>query len=233
MTTCDALDGLPACSTRTTVEFSRILVDCPARSSARKLTRFCHTASTVRGPAKASGMSVFTISRANPPLPSGNIWSPSVSSPRIHHPHAGPLAKLRSEIESVIPRRLVRRVSERHLGRRSAPRLVVERGAIHSDHVVELTGVSALLRHEEDRRALVRGEPLSVDEELVALRFAAEDHVIIHHEATTTTVFLEEDRGGESADPAADGDEVVDLAGVRGVADSLFERAIAHRMSDA
>src|SRR5437899_242691 len=170
MTTCGALAGSPACSTRTTVELSRSRVAWPARSRARKFTRFCHTASTVRGPAKASGMSVFTIRRANPP------------SPRIRHPHTGALAELRSEVESVIARRVVRRVTERHLGRRTAPRLVGERGAIHSDHRVEAIGVTARLGHEEDRRALVRGESLSVDEELVTLRLATEDRVVVDDE---------------------------------------------------
>jgi hypothetical protein len=32
-------------------------------------------------------------------------------------------------------------VTERHLGRRTAPRLVVERGGIHPDHLVEAIGV--------------------------------------------------------------------------------------------
>lgn len=49
-------------------------------------------------------------------------------------------------------------------------------------------------------------------------------------ERASAFVFLEEDRGGESRDSAADGDEVVDLAGVSGVGDSLFERAVAQRV---
>src|SRR6266487_555808 len=84
-----------------------------------------------------------------------------LSSPRVHHPHAPPapraLAELWPEVEAVIPRRFVRRVRERHLGRRSAPRLVVERGPIHADHLVEAIGIAAFLRHEEDRRRLVCG----------------------------------------------------------------------------
>src|SRR5207237_3596987 len=43
----------------------------------------------------------------------------------------------------------------------------------------------------------------------------------------------EEDRGGESAASPADGDEVVHLAGVDGVGDTLFERPIAHPVSGA
>src|SRR5881396_1571241 len=163
-----------------------------------------------------------------------------MASPSVHHPHAPPvppapraLAELRSEVEAVVPGRLVRRVSERHLRRRPAPRLVGERGAIHSDHLVEAIRVATLPGHQEDRGTLVRGEALSVDEELVALRFAAEDRVVVDDEATSALVFLEEDRGGESADSAADGDEVVPLAGVDGVGDTLFERAIAHPVSGA
>lgn len=85
----------------------------------------------------------------------------------------------------------------------------------------------------EDGRALVRGEALSVDEELVAFCFAAEDRVVVDDEAAAALVFLEEDRGGESADSAADRDEVVDLAGVGGARDTLFEGAIAHRVAGA
>src|SRR5207253_689460 len=74
---------------------------------------------------------------------------------------------------------------------------------------------------------------LPVDEELVALCFTAEDRVVVDDEAATAFVFLEEDRGRESADSAADGDEVVRLAGVDGVGDTRFERAIAQRVSGA
>src|SRR5207248_4877737 len=57
--------------------------------------------------------------------------------------------------------------------------------------------------------------------------------VIVDDERASAFVFLEEDRGGESADSAAYGDEVVDLAGVSCVGNSLFEGAIAHRVSGA
>src|SRR6185436_15326538 len=76
-------------------------------------------------------------------------------------------------------------------------------------------------------------EALPVDEEFVALGFAAEDRVIVDDERASAFVFLEEYRGGESGDSAADGDEVVDLAGVSGVGDSLLEGAIAHGVSGA
>src|SRR5205823_14311594 len=103
----------------------------------------------------------------------------------------------------------------------------------HSDHLVEAIRITTLARYQEDRGTLVRGETLSVDEELVPLRFAAEDRVVVDDEAAPAFVFLEEDRGGESADSAADGDEVVHLAGVDGVGDTLFERPIAHPVSGA
>jgi len=79
----------------------------------------------------------------------------------------------------------------------------------------------------------VGGEALSVDEELVALRFPAEDRVVVDDKAAPASVFLEKDRGGESADAATDGDEIVHLAGVEGVGDTPFERAIAHSVSGA
>src|SRR5439155_6187310 len=155
--------------------------------------------------------------------------------PRVHHPHAGSLAELRPEVEPVVLGRFVRRVRERHLGRRAAPPLVGERRAIHPDHLVEALGVAAFSRYQKDRRALVRSEPLPGDEELVALCFAAEDRVVVDDEAASTFVFLEKDRGGETADAAPDGDEVVHLAGVAGGGDPLFEwaPAVAQRVSRA
>ncbi len=71
----------------------------------------------------------------------------------------------------------------------------------------------------------MRGEPLSVDEELVALCFATKDRVIVDDEAASALGFLEEDRGGEAADTAPDSDEVVHLAGVARGGDLLFECA--------
>src|ERR1051325_4983611 len=59
ITTCGAFTGSPACATRTTVAFRRMRVAWWARSSAAKRTGFRQTASTVRGPANASGSSVF------------------------------------------------------------------------------------------------------------------------------------------------------------------------------
>jgi hypothetical protein len=76
----------------------------------------------------------------------------------------------------------------------------------------------------------VRGEPLSVDEEFVALRLGAEDRVVVDDERASAFVFLEEDLGGEAADSAADCDEVVDLAGVHGIRDALLEYTVAHRV---
>ena len=57
--------------------------------------------------------------------------------------------------------------------------------------------------------------------------------MVVDDEAAPAPVFLEEDRGGESADSAAHGDEIVHLAGVYGVGDTRFERAIAQRVSGA
>src|SRR5688572_23135839 len=101
---------------------------------------------------------------------------------------------------------------ERHLGRRSAPALIVERASIHPDEIVEAIGIAALLRHEKDRRGLVSGERLAIDEEFVALRFAAEDRVVVQHETASALVALEEHRGGEAAQSTADRHQVVHLA---------------------
>ena len=62
----------------------------------------------------------------------------------------------------------------------------------------------------------MRDEPLPVDEKLVALRLAAEDRVVVEDETPAALVLLEEHRGRESAQPAADRDEIVRLAGVSG-----------------
>ena len=62
----------------------------------------------------------------------------------------------------------------------------------------------------------MRDDALSVDEELVALRLAAEDRVVVEDETASALALLEEHGGSEPADPAADGDEIVRLAGVDG-----------------
>src|SRR3989441_4257522 len=189
--------------------------------------------STRSVPQRSSSAFVASLIGAPPSFrPHGFIThAPPRPPPAPPAPRA--LAELRSEVEAVVPGRLVRRVSEWHLRRRPAPRLVGEGGAIHSDHLVGAIRITTLARYQEDRGTLVRGEPLSVDEELVALRFAAEDRVVVDDKAAPAFVFLDEDRGGESADSAAHGDEVVHLAGVDGVGDTLFERAIAHPVSGA
>src|SRR4029077_20058332 len=86
---------------------------------------------------------------------------------------------------------------------------------------------------EEDGRALVRGETLAVDKELVAFGLAPEDRVVVDDERASAFVSLEEHRRREAADPSADGDQLVGLACVRRVCDSLFENAVAHCMSGA
>jgi len=47
--------------------------------------------------------------------------------------------------------------------------------------------------------------------------------VIVDDERASAFVFLEEDRGGEPADSAADGDEIVHLARVYRIGDALLE----------
>jgi hypothetical protein len=62
---------------------------------------------------------------------------------------------------------------------------------------------------------------------LVALGSPPKNRVVVDDERTAAFVLLEEERGGESADSAADGDEVVDLAGVREARDTRFQAPIA------
>ena len=66
------------------------------------------------------------------------------------------------------------------------------------------------------RRALVSHQPVTVDLELVALGFAAEDRVIVQHQAghAGTRPPVEDQRRGQTADAAADDDAVVRLAGL-------------------
>src|SRR6185369_6259485 len=98
---------------------------------------------------------------------------------------------------------VVRRLAEGHLGRRAAPALIRERGAVHPDHLVDAGDVASLLRHGEHGRALVGDDALSVDEELVALRLAAEDRMVVEDEHTAALPLLEEHGRGEPADAAA------------------------------
>src|SRR6478672_4102061 len=62
-----------------------------------------------------------------------------VAMPGIDDPHAGALAESRTEPEPEVgafsAEGVVGRLAERHLGRRSAPALILERGAVHPDHL--------------------------------------------------------------------------------------------------
>ena len=60
----------------------------------------------------------------------------------------------------------------------------------------------------------MRDETLPVDEELVALRLAAEDRMVVDHETAAALVLLEEHRRGEAAQPTAYRHQIVHLAGV-------------------
>src|SRR5438105_2173568 len=57
--------------------------------------------------------------------------------------------------------------------------------------------------------------------------------MVVDDETAPALVLLEEDRGSESADAAADRDEVVRLPGVDGGGDARFERAVAQRVPGA
>src|SRR3954464_15741424 len=112
------------------------------------------------------------------------------------------------------------------------PSLVLEEAAVHADHLVETVGVAAFAGDEEDRAALVRDDALPVDKKFVASRFAAEDRVVVENQAAATSVLLEEHGRGEPTESAADGDEVVRLAGVDDAPHPPLETAVAHRMRD-
>src|SRR5206468_5863547 len=135
------------------------------------------------------------------------------------------------EIEAVISRRVIRTVRQRHFGRGSAPRLVIEGGAIHPNQFVERIGVASLLRDEKDRRSLVREDALPIHAKFVSLGFASEDRMIVEDEAASALVLLEEHGCGESADTAANRNHVEDLAGIGCCGDAPLEESVAHRVS--
>src|SRR6185436_19794269 len=101
---------------------------------------------------------------------------------------------------------------------------------VHSDQFIEPIGVAAFLRDEKNRRPLMCGKTLAVDEKLISLRLTAEDRMVVEHETAAALVLLKEHRGRQSADATADGDEIVHLAGFYSPGDRVFEAAIAHRM---
>jgi len=74
----------------------------------------------------------------------------------------------------------------------------------------------------------VRDHALPVDEELVALRLAAEHRVVVEHETAAALTFLEEHRRGKSAQPSAHDRHVVRLAGVDDA--RALELPVAHRV---
>src|SRR5204863_7270925 len=138
-----------------------------------------------------------------------------LASPWIQTPRTAATSELRREVEAVVRRRSVGTVVETHLGGRALPLLVLEEAPVHADHLIEAVGVSALAGNQEDRRALVRDDALSVDEKLVPARLAAEDRVVVEHQAAAALVLLEEDGRCQPAEPSADHDEVIHLARIR------------------
>src|SRR6187397_1105782 len=90
-----------------------------------------------------------------------------IPMPGIDHPGARLLAEARAEPKAEVgaarAEGVVRRLTEGHLGRRTTPALILERGAIHPDHLVHAGDIAAFLRHREHRRALMRDDGLSVD----------------------------------------------------------------------
>src|SRR4029079_14261368 len=108
----------------------------------------------------------------------------------------------RPEVErigrSLPPEHVVRGLAEGDLLRRTRPLLVLEAVPVDPDHVVEARDEAAGVRNREEGRALVRHQPLVADEELVALRLAAEDRVVVEDEARLARAALarEEQRGG-------------------------------------
>jgi hypothetical protein len=75
----------------------------------------------------------------------------------------------------------------------------------------------------------VNHKPLAIDLEFVALGLAAEDCMIVEHQAggVALALALEEQRRGESADPAADDHTVKHFARIRGISSALVH-AIAN-----
>ena len=76
----------------------------------------------------------------------------------------------------------------------------------------------------------MRDKGVAVDRELVALGLAAEDRVVVDDEAATAALLLEEDRRGKTADPTADRDQIVHLAGVGRACDGALKFSVAHAM---
>jgi len=96
---------------------------------------------------------------------------------------------------------------------------------------VKLIGVSALLRHEEDRRALVSGERLSVDEEFIALRLAAKDRVIVDDERASAFVFLEKIAAASPLIPPPTATRSYISPVFYRIGDALLELPVAHRVA--
>ena len=137
------------------------------------------------------------------------------ASVRIHHEGAVRLPERGTEVERGAPAATeVAGAADRHLGRRPRPGLVVEHVPVDPNRPVELVEERAADRREEQRRRLVAHEALAADEDFVAPGEPSEDRVVVEHETARAPARLplEEQRGGQPADPAAD-DGAVDRVG--------------------
>ena len=78
----------------------------------------------------------------------------------------------------------------------------------------------------------MRNQPLTINHELIAFGFAAEDRMIVEHQAFASTSRLPREKqcGCQSTDSAAYSDAVVGLAGVDHLRWQRFEIAISNRV---
>ena len=99
---------------------------------------------------------------------------------------------------------------------------------------VPTPGLGGVLRRDEDVGALRADEQLAIDYELVALRLAPEDGMVLQDQARLAIPFeLVESMGGaESGEPAADHDQVEDLAGVGDIGRDSVVTSIPQVMRD-
>src|SRR2546423_4925634 len=79
---------------------------------------------------------------------------------------------------------------------------------------------------------LGRVETMTVDDELISLRNAAEDLGVVEDEAIAmrTATLVEKQSGGKPGEPATDDNAIEDLAGFADFRGNLVELAVAHGM---
>jgi len=162
----------------------------------------------------------------------GNGSALQLLAPGVDKPHALLLAELGSKVDTVSggldSHHLIWSPAKRHFGRWTAPGLILELAPIDADPFIELRDEAVRVRNRKKCRALMRDQPVPVHVEFVTLGLATEDRMVIEDDTALarTRAATEEHGRSETADAAADHNQIVRLTGVDRLTGAAPERPV-------